>query len=110
MFFIVQLFNEQKYEPAKMCFERAGEAFLAKWADASGLRAAAWNISTSNSDVAGMYLKNAATIFNSIGKFEAAAKCFYESKEYNLAGIFFYFSGQIFSFHTVQSISLPIHL
>ncbi|XP_024027743.1 TPR and ankyrin repeat-containing protein 1 [Morus notabilis] len=82
----IKLFKEQKYEPAKMCFERAGEAFLAKWAEASGLRAAAWNISTSNSDVAGVYLKNAAIIFNSIEKFEEAAKCFYESKEYNLAG------------------------
>ncbi|GMN61673.1 hypothetical protein TIFTF001_030767 [Ficus carica] len=72
---LVKLFNEQKYEHAKMCFERVEEALWAKLAEASGLQATAWHRSTSDSDRSKMYLKNAAQVFNSMGKFETAADC-----------------------------------
>lgn len=85
----MQLFSEQEYETAKFCFQRAGETFSEQWAEAAGLRSAAWSTSSSNFDVAEMFLKKAAKIFNSIGKLEEAAQCFYESKEYEMAGISF---------------------
>lgn len=82
----MQLFSERNFEAAKMCFERAGEEFFVKWAEAAGLRDAARNISCSNSTMVHSHLKKAAEIFNSIRKFEEAAQCFYESEEFALAG------------------------
>ena len=83
----MQLFNQNKYEAARMCFDKAGEEFLKKWAEAAGLRASAWTVSCSNSNMARVNLRQAAKIFSSIGKFEASARCCYESEDYELAGI-----------------------
>lgn len=84
----MQLFSEQNYETAKICFQRAGGTFLEQWAEAAGLRAAAWSTSNSNFDMAEVYLNKAAKIFKSIGKLDEAAQCFYESKEYEMEGMF----------------------
>lgn len=84
----MQLFNQNKYETARMCFDRAGEQLLKKLSKATGLRASAWNVSSSNSNRAHVNLRKAAEIFSSIGKFESSAQCFYESEDYELAGIY----------------------
>lgn len=82
----MQLFNQNKNETVRMCFNIAGEQLLEKLAEATGLRASAWNVSCSNSNMAHINLRKAAEIFSSIGKFEASAQCFYESEDYELAG------------------------
>ena len=83
----MQLFYENNYESAKMCFQRAGKTFHAKWAEATRLQADAWHISGSKSKDSQEYLKKAAELFDSIGKYETAAQCYYESDEYEKAGI-----------------------
>lgn len=72
-----------------MCFARAGDAFWEKSAEAAELRAVALSMSGSNSKMTDTYLKRAAEIFVSICKYEQAAQCYYESKDYEKAGLYF---------------------
>ncbi|KAL2459870.1 uncharacterized protein Fot_54614 [Forsythia ovata] len=58
----IKLFWDKKYEMAIMCFERAGERMLKRWAMAASLRTDSDRIS------------------------DSAAECFYDLKEYERAG------------------------
>ncbi|KAL0005033.1 hypothetical protein SO802_012594 [Lithocarpus litseifolius] len=82
----IELFYQNNYEMARMCFERAGERYWEKWAMAAGLRAAANHMSCSNSQLMHINLMKAAETFDSIGKSELSAQCYYEAKEYERAG------------------------
>ncbi|KAG9442386.1 hypothetical protein H6P81_018240 [Aristolochia fimbriata] len=82
----IKFFNEGNYEVATMCFERAGDEFREKWARAAGLFANADKIFSSNPDTANAALLQAAEIYETIGKAEAAANCFMKLKEYMKAG------------------------
>lgn len=75
-----------------MCFERAGDELWEKRAKASGLKAGADRMRDSNPKVACTYLREAAEIFDSIGKAESAATCYYDSGEFEKAGIYSLFS------------------
>ncbi|KAK1380712.1 UvrD-like helicase ATP-binding domain-containing protein [Heracleum sosnowskyi] len=81
-----KLFFEHYYEKATMCFERAGDATWEKRAKASGLKAAAEPIRKSNPKVACTYIREAAEIFDSIGRVESAAVCYCELGEFERAG------------------------
>ncbi|KAI3849020.1 hypothetical protein MKX03_011463 [Papaver bracteatum] len=85
----VKLFNEGNFEMATLCFERAGDSYKEKWAKAAGLRAAANRMGGANSELARVPLTEAAEIFETIGKFEIAAKCFIQLKEFERAGILY---------------------
>lgn len=74
---------------AIMCFEKAGERNWEKRAKAASLREAAYRMRDSNPNVSCTYLREAAEIFESIGRFESAAECFCDLNEYELAGINF---------------------
>nr|GMC93262.1 uncharacterized protein LOC109161799 isoform X4 [Ipomoea batatas]GME13599.1 uncharacterized protein LOC109161799 isoform X4 [Ipomoea batatas] len=82
----INLFWEKNYEMAIMCFERAGERNWEKRAKATSLRDAADRMRDSNPNVSCTYLREAAEIFESIGRFESAAECFCDLKEYERAG------------------------
>ncbi|XP_060209393.1 uncharacterized protein LOC132636503 isoform X2 [Lycium barbarum] len=82
----IKLFWEKNYEMAIMCFEKAGEKNWEKRAKAARFRAAAERIRDSNPTEACTYLREAAEIFDSIGRFESAAECFYDLREYERAG------------------------
>ncbi|XP_063936853.1 uncharacterized protein LOC135147630 [Daucus carota subsp. sativus] len=84
----IKLFHENNYEMAMMCFERAGDPFWAKLAEASLYQAAARR-RESNSEMARKYLKRAAEIFDAIGKAESAAGLFVEIEEYERAGFIY---------------------
>lgn len=73
----LQLYYDHNYESAKNCFERAKDEFWRSLAEASELRAAG-------------HLTKAAEIFYSIDKAEAAAQCYFGSKDYQRAGTFYY--------------------
>ncbi|KAI3957883.1 hypothetical protein MKW92_005401 [Papaver armeniacum] len=60
-----------------------------KWAKAAGLRAAANRMGGLNSELARVPLTEAAEIFETIGKFEIAAKCFIQLKEFERAGLLY---------------------
>ncbi|KAK2965395.1 hypothetical protein RJ640_001472, partial [Escallonia rubra] len=81
----IKLFHENHYEMAKMCFERAGDTYWERLAEASRLRTAANSIHASNLETS-CNLRNAAAIFYSIGKFESAAQCYFEIHDYKRAG------------------------
>ncbi|KAL3582369.1 hypothetical protein D5086_016701 [Populus alba] len=81
-----KLLREGNYEMATMCFERAGDEHGEKLSKASGLRAAADRMHSSNPEMASVARWQAAEIFESIGKAEYAAECFYMLKEYDRAG------------------------
>ncbi|PIN12997.1 RNA helicase [Handroanthus impetiginosus] len=81
----IKLFWEKNYEMATMCFEKAGEETWEKLAKASGLRAAADNLRGSNSEEARVMLREAAEIFDSIGRADSAAECFYVLEDYERA-------------------------
>ncbi|XP_059277094.1 uncharacterized protein LOC132031229 [Lycium ferocissimum] len=82
----IKLFWEKNYEMAIMCFEKAGEKNWEKRAKAARFRAAAERIRDSNPTEACTYLREAAEIFDSIGRFESSAECFYDLREYERAG------------------------
>ncbi|KAI3942687.1 hypothetical protein MKW92_020095 [Papaver armeniacum] len=63
-----------------------------KWAKAAGLRAAANRMGGSNSEPARVPLTEAAEIFETIGKFEIAANCFIQLKEFERAGLDYLYS------------------
>lgn len=71
---------------ATICFERANDTYGEKLAKALGLRANADRLHGSNPEMASIARRQAADIFDSIGKAERAAECFYMLKEYERAG------------------------
>ncbi|XP_043696346.1 uncharacterized protein LOC122646811 isoform X1 [Telopea speciosissima] len=85
----IKLFNEDNFEMATMCFERAGDTYREKWAKAAGLRAAADRMHGSNSEMRRTALLEAAEIYETIGRAESAAKCFCELEEFKRAGMIY---------------------
>ncbi|XP_052204547.1 uncharacterized protein LOC127809633 [Diospyros lotus] len=81
-----KLFYENNFKMAKMCFKRAGDTMWERRAKASGLKAAADRIRGSNPEGASTDLRQAAEIFDSIGRAESAAECFCDLGEYKTAG------------------------
>ncbi|CAN1143688.1 TPR and ankyrin repeat-containing protein 1 [Linum perenne] len=81
-----KLLREGNYEMATVCFERAGDEYGEKLAKAAGLRASADIIHCSNPEEASIARRQAADIFESIGKADYAAECFYMLKDYEKAG------------------------
>ncbi|KAH9658796.1 UvrD-like helicase ATP-binding domain-containing protein [Citrus sinensis] len=81
-----KLFYEQNYEMATICFEKAKDTYWEGRSKASGLKAAADRISSSNLLEANVFLREAAKIFEAIGKADSAAKCFCDLGEYERAG------------------------
>ncbi|KAH9698652.1 UvrD-like helicase ATP-binding domain-containing protein [Citrus sinensis] len=82
----IKLFYEQNYEMATICFEKAKDTYWEGRSKASGLKAAADRISSSNPLEARIILREAAKIFEAIGKVDSAAKCFFDMGEYERAG------------------------
>ncbi|KAH9698658.1 UvrD-like helicase ATP-binding domain-containing protein [Citrus sinensis] len=80
-----ELFYEQNYEMATICFEKAKDTYWEGRSKASGLKAAADRISHSNLLEANVFLREAAKIFEAIGKADSAAKCFCDLGEYERA-------------------------
>ena len=85
--FLHQLFHEKNYEPAAMCFERANDKYWERMAKASGLKAMADYMRNSKPDEANSALREAAEIFEAIGKAYFAARCFTDLGEYERAGM-----------------------
>ncbi|WCJ17630.1 P-loop containing nucleoside triphosphate hydrolases superfamily protein [Euphorbia peplus] len=81
-----KLLREHNYEMATMCFERAGDEYGEKLAKAAGLKASADKMHASNPEMAFIARRQAAEIFETIGKDEYAAECFFLLKEYERAG------------------------
>ena len=71
---------------ATMCFERAGDMIWEKLAKASGLRASAEQLRETNPEAASGYLREAAEMFEFIGRLESAASCYRDLGEYEKAG------------------------
>ena len=70
-----------------MCFERAGDIYWEKRSKAAGLRADADHMRSSNPEEANVKLRQAADIFEDIGKADSAAQCFSDLGEFERAGM-----------------------
>ncbi|KAF3792770.1 TPR and ankyrin repeat-containing protein 1 [Nymphaea thermarum] len=81
-----QLFNEGNFVMATMCFERAGDVYGAKMAKAASLEATGDHLLCTNIRTARDMLRQAAEIYQTIGKTEAAANCYMKLQEYRIAG------------------------
>ncbi|CAM8959009.1 unnamed protein product [Rhodiola kirilowii] len=81
-----KLLTENNYEMATMCFERAGDEYWEKFSKAAGLRASSDLMRISNPEMARSILKEAAEIFNAIGKTDRAAECYFDLEEFEKAG------------------------
>ncbi|KAK9275351.1 hypothetical protein L1049_022615 [Liquidambar formosana] len=79
------LLHEHNYEMATMCFERAGDPYWENLAKAAGLKAAADRMRCSNPEMARIVRREAAVIFDSIGRSDDAAECFFDLEEYERA-------------------------
>ncbi|OMO60736.1 Tetratricopeptide-like helical [Corchorus capsularis] len=79
-----ELLRQRNYVMAMRCFERANDTYGKKLAEALGLREDADCLQGFNPERASAW-RQAAAIFDSIGKAEEAADCFYMSKEYEKA-------------------------
>ncbi|KAL3635036.1 hypothetical protein CASFOL_022090 [Castilleja foliolosa] len=82
----IKLFWEKNYKMATLCFEKAGDETWEKRAKASGLRSSADTLRVSNPEEARVMLREAAEIYDSIGRTESAAECFCDLGEYERAG------------------------
>ncbi|GFP95813.1 tpr and ankyrin repeat-containing protein 1 [Phtheirospermum japonicum] len=82
----IKIFWEKNYEMAMMCFKKAGEETWEKRSKASQLRAVADSLRGSNPEEACEMLREAAEIFDSIQRADAAAECFCDLREYERAG------------------------
>ncbi|KAL3635023.1 hypothetical protein CASFOL_022077 [Castilleja foliolosa] len=82
----IKLFWEKNYEMATLCFEKAGDETWEKRAKASGLRNSADTLRVSNPEESRVMLREAAEIYDSIGRTESAAECFCDFGEYERAG------------------------
>jgi hypothetical protein len=85
----IQMFNEQNYDMAIVCFERARDSNMAKWAKAASLRQSGQRLLELNPESAKSLLREAAEIFLSIGKSESAANCYIALGEYKTAGMIY---------------------
>lgn len=83
---VFQLFHENNYVMATMCFERAKDTLWERRAKAACHRTAADHMRGSNPEGASNALRQAADIYESIGDAESAAQCFCELGEYERAG------------------------
>ncbi|KAK9063833.1 hypothetical protein SSX86_017705 [Deinandra increscens subsp. villosa] len=81
-----KLFYENNFVMATMCFERAGDIMWETLARASGLRASADQMRGTNPEAFIGYVREAAGMFESIGKLEIAAACYCDLGEYERAG------------------------
>nr|XP_043619805.1 TPR and ankyrin repeat-containing protein 1-like [Erigeron canadensis] len=91
-----KLFYENNFVMGTMCFERAGDIMWEKLAKASGLRASADQMRGKNPETYLGYLREAAELFESIGKFKSAALCYCDLEEYKRAEkTFLYNCGKI---------------
>ncbi|XP_060669556.1 uncharacterized protein LOC132800264 isoform X1 [Ziziphus jujuba] len=82
----IKLYSEHNYEMATMCFERAGDTYWERRSKAAGLKSMADRMRIANPEVANSILREAAEIFDAIGKADSAARCFYDLGEYERAG------------------------
>ncbi|KAL4575598.1 hypothetical protein LXL04_022446 [Taraxacum kok-saghyz] len=81
-----KLYYENNFVMATMCFERAGDKKWEKLARASGLRAIADQMRGTKPEAFLRNLREAAEMFESIGKLESAASCYCDLGEYERAG------------------------
>ncbi|KAJ4710301.1 UvrD-like Helicase, ATP-binding domain, P-loop containing nucleoside triphosphate hydrolase [Melia azedarach] len=81
----IKLFYEHNYEMATMCFERARDTYWEGMSKATGIKAAANSIRSSNHEEASIMVREASKIFEAIGKADSAARCFYDLGEYERA-------------------------
>ncbi|XP_050275750.1 uncharacterized protein LOC126717859 [Quercus robur] len=82
----IKLYYEHNFLSATMCFERAGDINWERRSMAAGLRADADHMHSSNPEEANVKLRQAAEIFEDIGKADSAAQCFSDLGEFERAG------------------------
>ncbi|GKA40041.1 UvrD-like helicase, ATP-binding domain, P-loop containing nucleoside triphosphate hydrolase, partial [Tanacetum coccineum] len=87
-----KLFYENNFVMATLCFERAGDEMWLKLAKVCGLRASSDQIRETHSESYFGYLRETTDLFESIGKLDSAASCYCDSREYERAGKFFFYS------------------
>nr|GEU55854.1 UvrD-like helicase, ATP-binding domain, P-loop containing nucleoside triphosphate hydrolase [Tanacetum cinerariifolium]GEU88770.1 UvrD-like helicase, ATP-binding domain, P-loop containing nucleoside triphosphate hydrolase [Tanacetum cinerariifolium] len=80
-----QFFYGNNFVMATLCFERAGDTMWEKLAKASGLRASTYQMRGTNHEAFQGYVREAAGMFDSIGKLELAALCYCDLREYERA-------------------------
>ncbi|GKC13768.1 UvrD-like helicase, ATP-binding domain, P-loop containing nucleoside triphosphate hydrolase, partial [Tanacetum coccineum] len=85
-----ELFYRNNFVMATMCFEKAGDTLWETLAKASDLRASTYRMLETNHESFEGYVREAAGMFESIGKIEHAASCYCDLKEYERAGKFFF--------------------
>ncbi|GJU72079.1 UvrD-like helicase, ATP-binding domain, P-loop containing nucleoside triphosphate hydrolase, partial [Tanacetum coccineum] len=91
-----KFFYEDNFLLATLCFERAGDTMWVKMAKASHLRASADQMRGTNHEAFLGCVREAAEMFESIGKLEYAASCYCDLGEYERAGkIYLYTPGKI---------------
>ena len=73
---------------ATMCFEKACDIYWEKRSRAAGLKALADCTQSSNPEKAKSFLREAASTFEDIGMAKKAALCFFDSGDYDRAGMY----------------------
>nr|GEW67078.1 UvrD-like helicase, ATP-binding domain, P-loop containing nucleoside triphosphate hydrolase [Tanacetum cinerariifolium] len=91
-----KFFYENNFVLATLCFERVGDTMWVKIARGSHLRASADQMRGTNHEAFLGYVREAAEMFESIGKLEYDASCYCDLGEYERAGkIYVYTPGKI---------------
>jgi hypothetical protein len=82
----VQLFNQQQFDMAMICFDHSGDRNSASLAKAANLQKIGDSCFTDNQEIAFRHLKEAAELFLTVGRAEASARCFIRVGEFQKAG------------------------
>lgn len=80
------MFNERHYDAAMLCFDRAGDTAKAQHAKAAGFEQAAEKLQSIHAKEATRLLCEAAELFKSLQKGDAAAKCYIKLGDFKKAG------------------------
>ncbi|KAM5566524.1 hypothetical protein ABKV19_014932 [Rosa sericea] len=85
----LKLYHERNYEMATMCFQNAHDTYWERRSKAGGLKVMAYCMQTSNPEEAKSILREAAEIFEDIEMASSAAQCFFDSGDYERAGMIY---------------------
>ncbi|CAL0324814.1 unnamed protein product [Lupinus luteus] len=82
----IKLYNQDNYDMATFCFERAEDFYWERKSKAASLRASAKHLRDMNPKDANAMFMEAAQIYEGIGMVNAAAECFSDSGDHERAG------------------------
>ncbi|XP_062076340.1 uncharacterized protein LOC133781383 [Humulus lupulus] len=85
----LKIYHAHSYEMATLCFEKAHDTLWKRKSKVADLHTTADRMRASNPELAKSLFREAAEIFQTVGKFDSAASCYRNSGDYEKAGVIY---------------------